>query len=210
MIDGHDRPTLVARLALRAALGLSLLGAACGGGGGAAGVNVDMLPAAFAGAYCDKIYGCCSEQQRMGNLFVGNDVGECKNILGTFLFLALPSIKASVSSGRSVYHADRMGACLEKLRAASCESLRTASVGFSGNDDCEAAFEPKVAVGGSCGDSADCIGGWCEGARNGTLGKCVATKADGQPCVVSDECTSGSCSGGSCGMPAAGASNLCE
>ena len=193
-------------------LAASLSGTVGCGGGDSSGdtggqtVAIEQLPAQFSKVLCDKIYMCCSASERMGNPFVGTDVASCQPFVGGLLTLVVPAIQQSVAKGRSVYHADRMGACLAKIRAAACSEAKMDSISIAA---CENALEPKVAIGGDCGDHGDCVGGWCNGAENMTLGKCVATKADGQPCLEDEECTSRSCNADGCGPRSPGSNALC-
>jgi hypothetical protein len=188
-------------------LGVLLLGA-CGGSSGDA--TLEGLPGAVARTVCQKTYMCCSAAERMNNPFVGSDVGSCQSMVGGFLTLVVPAIQDSVAKGRTVYHGDKMTSCLAALDAQSCDQARKSEVGADLTTACADAFEPRVAIGGGCADHGDCIGGWCEGAVNDTLGKCTLRKADGASCSDDQECTNGACSGLACGSKGSGqGSQLC-
>jgi hypothetical protein len=190
------------------ALGVLLLGA-CGGSGG--DVGLDGLPGALARTVCQKTYMCCTAAERMNNPFVGSDVGSCQSMVGGFLTLVVPGLQDSVAKGRTVYHPDKLTSCLAAIDAQSCDQARMSQVSDDLTAGCDGAFEPKVAIGGGCADHGDCIGGWCDGATDKTLGKCTLRKADGAPCLDAAECTNGGCTVGACGKPSSGdGTQLCQ
>lgn len=208
MIDTRTHSLFLRRITLVTSLAV----AACSSSGGSSNeaVTIERFPVEMGAAFCNRIYTCCTEAERMKSLFVGNTEAECRSSLAFFLQLFGPGLQDSVAKGRIAYHPDRASACLATLKATSCEQLRKTSVGFDTTAECRAALEPRVAIGGQCGGSADCVKGWCEGAVNGNLGKCMALKADGQACEDDDECTNGGCNAEVCGQPVAGEDALCE
>jgi hypothetical protein len=207
---------LLSLFTFTAAAGLS----ACGGSsepgtgspvGGGGSVALGSLPTELGKVMCEKIFACCSAAERMANPFIGSDVQMCQMTASGLLTLVLPAIQDSVNKGRAVYHPDRAGACIAKLKGLSCDQAKGISIGFNAAPECDSMIEGKVAIGGACADHGDCMGGFCEGAEGAMLGKCVATKADGMDCDEDEECSSGSCSvGGMCGQPASGGNALCE
>jgi hypothetical protein len=191
------------------ALGFVLL-ASCGGGDGTAGsVPLPQLPAEFSKVVCEKIYTCCSAAQRMGNPLIGKDQQGCQSSLSGFLSLVVPSIQDSVAKGRSTYDGDKLATCLAELRAQSCAQV-TMSSGLDVSAACNGAIAPKVALGGGCLQSAECVGGSCDGADDPKLGKCVARKAAGSDCFEDEECVDGACNQGKCGPPQPGSDALCQ
>jgi hypothetical protein len=196
------------------------MGGSGGGVGGSMGgadagtpsnVPLERMPTELARALCEKMYACCSPAQLMNNLFAGSNQQSCQTNLATLLTLAVPSIQESLTRGRATYHGDKLGTCLMKLRAQDCAQARMSNLEESAVPECEQFLEPKVALGGDCSDSGDCINSYCEGAIDAQLGKCAPKKQDGQTCEGDDQCASGSCGDAElCVAPMPGADELCE
>jgi hypothetical protein len=132
----------------------------------------------------------------------------CTDSVAGLLAMIVPDLQASVAAGRVAYHGDNFAACLNVAAALICPAARSGISAEGAMSSCAAAFEPKVAIGGDCADGAECINGWCDGVNNGTLGKCVAKKANGAGCGSDSECTSGGCDN-ICG-PRAPSGGLCQ
>lgn len=163
-------------------------------------VSLAMLTTELGKSFCEKTFMCCTAAQR--NPQFGTDVNTCQAFLSNALDAEYAGVRDGVANGRIGYDANKMGVCLTKIRGASCDVLS-----MPDPPECKEALMPKVPIGGGCGDSHDCIGGWCSQAS----GTCQALKADGQDCADDDECKSDSCNaGGKCGLPAAGANSLCN
>lgn len=119
------------------------------------------------------------------------------------------SVESSVASGRQVFRPEEFGACLRKLRSKPCGELSLDETNREGErrldafaqgtllKDCPA-FEPQVATGGTCANTADCQGGWCD-ITEGCSGMCRAYIPVSATCTSQDRCEKGSsCSGGRC------------
>jgi hypothetical protein len=192
----------------KAVLGVLVL-VSCGcGNGSAPAVPLQEVPAQVGQALCEKLYTCCSETERTANPVIGGDVSSCQTTVGLYFGEVVSDLQRSVSGGRTAYHADRMAGCLDQIRAQSCDEVKMGSLGLSLL--CNDSFEPKVARGGDCSGSSDCIDGWCDGAAGPALGKCAEKKADGADCVGGDECTAGGCDNLKCAKPKPGGDNLCN
>jgi hypothetical protein len=163
-------------------------------------VSLAMMTTELGKVFCEKIFKCCTAAQR--NPQFGTDVNTCQVFLSAALDSKFAGVRDGVANGRIGYDADKMGVCVAKVSRASCDLLN-----MPDPPECKEALVPKVPVGGGCGDSQDCIGGWCTQAT----GTCRALKADSQDCALDDECESDSCNAaGKCSPPSADANSLCQ
>lgn len=194
---------------------LALAGAALATAAGCSTSNnipLEAMPGELGKVFCEKIYGCCSAAERMDNPLIGKDQKSCETFTSGLLTLGFGGLQDSVAKGRAAYHADQMAACLQKLRGLSCAEARMGDVALDRNlPECAMAIEAKVAVGGACLDSADCIAGYCTGATDTEkLGVCMATKVDGQPCQDDEQCMNGACTNAACARKTSAPDNLCK
>jgi hypothetical protein len=147
-------------------------------------------------AACNKVYECCTPEERAANPFYGETAEQCALALGAFMSLALPILQQSIDSGRLVFHSDQSSGCLTQYSSTDCAALRSGdSADLLGQ--CETIFEPQVPLGGACAQDGECIGGYCEGATTDTDGECTAKKSDTIECSNDDECQSDYCDSGS-------------
>lgn len=163
-------------------LTLTLALASCGGGYGPAEFVTD-----YGKAICDKDFTCCSATD-----LAGKTRSECEQSYTGFMASAYESeVKAAESKGRLVFHADKAKACVTALKQATCASWPQA---YSEAEACVTqAIEPKVAIGGKCDMSGECIDGWCSGAvtddnGNTTDGTCAAFVGLGGTCTTDQDC----------------------
>jgi hypothetical protein len=207
-----------------ALLGLVAALAGCGKDDGP-GIALDDAPAEIARAVCPRAYGCCTPMQLMGNDQAGTDPASCEARTTEGFRKQLDGVKSSVRQDRVAYHGDKLAACLDFIRNASCEDLRRTDH-FSGLG-CEPWLEPKVAPAGVCGSDNECIDSFClqVGLGQGVCtplpnagapcheGRCghgllcdpsTKTCADAHPegamCTASTQCTTGNCAGSDGGM----------
>lgn len=174
--------------------------AGCGGdddGGGGGDVELDELSPIVASYQCDALFRCCdsAELEEELGFFDAETEEECTMVYAAFIegFL-VESLQASVDSGRLVYHADRMGACIDHLNGLSCEE-RAMSVSDSGfaAAGCQDPFEGQVANGDACASDEECQSDWCDGDSmdfegNVTEGVCGDPPGQGDACP-DFECT---------------------
>jgi hypothetical protein len=157
-------------------------------------IPLEKMAGELKSALCSRIYSCCSAEQRKGNARIGQDVASCEAMLDRKATLLLGDVHESVEGGRLVYHPAALTSCLTRLRSASCDELRMPADNVAIlTQACEGVFEPKVAPGGACSESWDCIGGWCQGDQGNLLDQCTALRADGEDCDEGLECRSGLC-----------------
>lgn len=174
--------------------------AGCGGGDG---ISPDQLAGEMGSAMCARFAECCTAEEFMEETLGAEDETECRQLFtGLFGALVTPVLEDSIASGRVVYHADRMGDCLDLMRSLSCTELNELEedVWLVG---CQDPFEGQVAIGGECANDWDCVSEYCSGDStdfegNVTFGACANAPAIGQPCD-DFECAGGAyCDGGTC------------
>jgi hypothetical protein len=181
-----------------------------GGSGGPIGATVALqdFGAAFAQVFCDKAYTCCTAAELMG---FPPTSAECQTTLAPELQMLATALQSSVTAGRIIYHGDKMAACLKATQAQSCADARTGMSVAGAMTNCDGAFEPKVALGSACTDSAECIGGFCGVTDpNAAMGICVAKVANGSPCGSDGMCTSDNCGASKVCEPPAPSGGLCQ
>jgi hypothetical protein len=166
-------------------VGLTVLVVGCGGGGGGySSVSLDQLPDAYSKVLCDQNFKCASTADIMGRT-----KQDCIDTNKGIIQLVVPSIRDSVTKGRSTYDAAASGACLTAMQNQSCDDWVKGTVEPAA---CANVTMPKVALDGACGGDGDCIGGYCDGADSSTNppkdGTCKATIAHGGQCTVADTC----------------------
>lgn len=167
---------------------------ACGGGDGGA-VEPDEIGEAIASIECARLFDCCDADELMSELGFGDidTPEECEQLLaGLSSGFLEPKIEAAIASGRLIYHADRMGDCVDAMAALSCaEAAAAQTEDFATFTGCEDPFEGQVADGGACADDVECQSGFCRGDStdfegNVTEGVCDAWPGDGDMCDFGD------------------------
>ncbi len=152
-------------------------------------LSLEELPSELAAVGCEKIYDCCSADEREGQIFIGSDVDECTSTMGALFSLISGQITASEKKGRVKYDGAAAAACMDQARAASCAEYDTM--------ECSTGITPLVAKGGACTENMECIDGICIGdddsADPEVEGTCGAALADGEDCVDDDDCSSEQC-----------------
>ena len=179
-------------------------------GAGDGGSPIEIAQAEFRKAVCDRIYGCCSAADRMGNDTIGTDAESCQDALEGETLFFLADIEASVTQGRVVYHADKMAACLDGLRTRGCDAIKMPAGDLDIIDMCDGVFEPKVPIGGSCLEYWDCIGGWCAGDLGDLKDTCTPRAEEGAVCDEGPECFTRICDDNKCVKRPAGSGSLCK
>ncbi len=153
--------------------------AACGGGG----LDIGDLDEALVDALCDRGARCGAYTSE----------ADCRDSLAG----NLTQIEQAVQSGRASYDADKAEACIDALRATSCD--RTAEDNRVDAAACDGAFRGTVADGGTCYQGVECVSGSCEvGDCNlaccvGVCDPTIAAAAIGQACPDGDCVDGGFC-----------------
>jgi hypothetical protein len=167
-------------------------------------IPLDRAPAVFADVICEKVFGCCSSEERGTSPFLSSQAG-CASGLTFLLGGIVPQAMTAMSKNRAMYDPAVLAMCLQQYQSRACSQLRMDG-GLSAYRNCKF-IKPLVAVGGACDQNLECINGYCMGAVPATMsdGVCAAKKANGQMCFEDDECTGGRCNPatGTCAMAAA-------
>jgi hypothetical protein len=183
------------RLATLVILGLT----ACGGGGSGGGdVTPDKLAGTLAHSSCSKLSSCCTADEFKAQTLGATSEAQCEALIGGFGELFAKTLQDSISKGRVIYHADRMGDCIAVIDAASCieyQNFTSGSFPGGSGSGCQDPFEGQVVMGGDCAQDFDCTSAYCSGDsvdQNGTItfGKCAVLPPIGQPCDDSN-CAAG-------------------
>jgi hypothetical protein len=180
-------------------LGVMMVG--CGGGGDDddGPVPPDRVGEELGQANCERLFDCCDAQELMDELGIANvdTVQECAALYAGFASSFFePKIEAAIASGRLVYHADRMRACIAALEAMSCsESAMAMNSDFGEFTGCADPFEGQVPDGMPCADDMECQSDFCRGDStdfqgNVTEGVCGPPPTAGVECDFS-ECATG-------------------
>lgn len=150
------------------------------GTGGMVGTNVAIndYANAFAQTVCARMGECCGGVPAGCVMTLTQSIGEI-----------VTAYTPSINAGKIGYRGDKVAACLTTLKLASCTTFKVGSTTTNVFRDCDAAFEPKVPVGGACEDSVECLGGWC--AAQGMT--CMARFPNGSQCLDDPHCQSDFC-----------------
>lgn len=174
-----------------AAISAVLAASACEGSSTAfsdTGIALDEVPAKYAAELCAAYESCVSKE--VYALFTnGSDCAE--QIERRLLNGEFPQYQALIDAGRMRYDGTKVQACLDALRAKTCETLNERPI-----PACDAALDGTVALGGACDLSGECEGAaFCQAQAGTCPGQCVAPLVAGQDCAADDQCASGlSCS----------------
>jgi hypothetical protein len=191
-----------------------------GSGGGPAGADagtydappvpttipLQMAPALVAGVVCAKVYACCQPTEPVRALTMTQ--ATCDALLSGTLASLMAQANAAIGRGRAAYDPDALATCLMRYTDLSCPDARSTG-GLSAYRMCDF-VKPLVPVGGACQNHVECIGGYCANAAAGVDGSCAARKANGEACMIEDECQGRRCANlrcadaqveGLCGLP---------
>jgi hypothetical protein len=146
------------------------------------GISLEAAPAEIAKAVCPKAYSCCVASQLMGNDLAGTDEASCEAKTTTGFRNQLNGVKSSVSKKRSRYRGDKMQACVDFIRSATCDQLRRTNH-FSGLE-CDPYVEPLVAPGDKCGNDYECVGGFCAKEDKAAEGICKTFPILAESCAT--------------------------
>jgi len=159
------------------------------GAGGQPGLPLANTPLTFATAVCEKIWSCCSMEER-AMLVAGMTTQDCADAFQASLTLDVAEYTLAVTAGRAVYDGVMFEACLRDYGERQCDVIRA-----NETIQCFDAVRPLVPWGGTCGADFECMDGYCDGASGAAYpdGKCAARKQNGAMCRDHEECASGHC-----------------
>jgi hypothetical protein len=161
----------------------AVLAAGLAGCGEVDGIPIEKTSTDFAKAICPKAYDCCTPEQLMPNKdLAGTTEPECEVKTADHFRSRMQTMQASQNAGRARFDQEQVDACLEAIRASNCSQLQTIR-SLSGLPACDSSFAtPLVAIGGTCGQDYECIGGVCQKAAGAWEGVCVAGASIGGSC----------------------------
>jgi len=172
----------------RVGIGIAFL-VGCGGGGSSS-VSIDNFAQKYAEALCEKNFTCCDQAE-----LTGKTQSQCVSDNSAVLSLLISEIKSSQAQNRASYSATASGTCVDSLKAMSCDEFKQGSQ--ANMAACMALIMPKVAMGGACTQSYECVTENCEGAdtstdppTEGTCGPAPTVASVGASCATA-ECVGG-------------------
>ena len=165
----------------------SALAAVLVGCGGVSGIPIEKTATDFSKAICSAAYKCCTPDTLMGNSAAGMSEAECEMKTADNFRSQLQTMQDSENHGRSKFDQKQVDACLDALRAASCETLTSIRT-LSGIPECNSTFAtPEVFVGGTCGQDFECMNSVCVKEPMAWEGTC------GEGAPIGASCTTNHC-----------------
>ena len=165
----------------------SALAAVLVGCGGVSGIPIEKTATDFSKAICSAAYKCCTPDTLMGNSAAGMSEAECEMKTADNFRSQLQTMQDSENHGRSKFDQKQVDACLDALRAASCETLTSIRT-LSGIPECNSTFAtPEVFVGGTCGQDFECMNSVCLKQPMAWEGTCGEGAPIGASCTT-DHC----------------------
>ena len=156
-----------------------------------AGIELPDLPAQVGHAICEQRFACCSAAERDRAGFAPDAVTCAQRFVNAFN-LALPEYERSIDSGRAGYDGAALAGCLAAYRALGCAAARVGVPTAISVAGCPYLIA-KVALGGACRQSFECVAGYCAGVGLSNDGVCTPLKPDGADCLSPDQCQHGEC-----------------
>lgn len=164
------------------------------GGDGSGTIELDNLGLELAVTSCSKQFECCTDAEIMeqfdGITYDGQPIAteqQCVDFANAFFTsFAVGQYKQSLAKGRIEYDGAAAADCVAALERLTCAELSTGSLATV-TVSCRPFIIPKVADGGACAQSYECISDNCEGASNplgepSTDGACKPMPTAGQAC----------------------------
>ncbi|TDP71903.1 hypothetical protein DFR33_108117 [Bradymonas sediminis] len=153
-----------------------------------ASIAVEQWSSAYAAAICEQAFSCCSTEEILlafGRYYSDyQSEAQCRVEFGSIMSLNNQLRVNAVAAGRMEYNADTAAECLRELQRRSCAET---IIPLDGSiDACEHVFRAKVADGGECSASEECVEGhYCVGLEFGNtdkLGLCRPRTGAGDDC----------------------------
>jgi hypothetical protein len=157
--------------------------------GGQPGLPLSNTALSFATAACDRIFDCCSPEER-GMLVAGMTEQDCTDAFQASIELDVAEYSAAILANRAIYDGVMFQTCLDDYGSRDCQVLRE-----SEKIQCFDAVRPNVMFAGSCGAHFECVEGYCDGGSGSARpdGTCAQRKPNGAVCLEPEECESGHC-----------------
>lgn len=167
---------------------IALLCAVAACGDGATGIALESAPEAYASAYCERALACCETSELQAMLGSGVvDVASCEAFVArVFGNEFIDDTTRAVAMGRARYDGDAMAACVDHLRADTCEHAARVLRLMTFPQECAAVRIGEVAIGAECDHEFQCASGACTGGADHTPGRCEEPAAIGAPCPTGD------------------------
>ncbi len=171
-------------------LSLALFAACDSDNNSGSGIAATQIDESLANTYCEVLSDCAltGDAAVFGALAAASDLNACRTFFTRFFEEKRTSLEGRVTSGANTYDSAAFAQCLTDMKAA-CDLVEISR--------CEAAFEGKVALGGTCESDLDCAGdARCSVSRSSgdacTTAVCIARVAAGQACVSDSDCNQSS------------------
>jgi hypothetical protein len=138
------------------------------------------FPGQLASALCTKLQQCCVSQSD-----AGFSLATCNSDIEPYGWSGSSFGSGFLSGGRMTLNTAAAAACLNDVANIDCSAnVVTSAQATSLYNDCYGALQGIATTGQICRGSPECAPGLFCGLPNdgGTLGTCLALKANGQPC----------------------------
>jgi len=168
-----------------------------GDGGPDAAATIPLLraPSAYASAYCERVFGCCSTGELV-ELFPAaqppiTDLAGCREyVTRVFGNEFVDDTMRAEAAGHARYDGVAMAACVEHLRGDACDHLARVLRLMILPAECPPVRIALAEPGSECDHDFQCTTTYCEGGTETELGVCRALPALGQTCPDS-RCVAG-------------------
>lgn len=182
----------------------------CANGGECTGVTDGLELTKYSDAYCEWVFGCCSEDEARATLGQGaKDEDSCKSMfaqlliransvptapgMATFNSVTFGQLAARLQAGRIKLDADALEACIE-LENRVCNDAEPVAPGEcvegEGSSPCDEVMIGLQKEGESCASQDECEHGlFCSGGTGAVDGVCVVEAKLNDACQIETDCT---------------------
>lgn len=123
----------------------------------------------LAGAYCEKLYGCCTTEELAAELAFYDpeptDIPSCVELFVGLLEYEATGIASAAEAGSLVFDEGAISGCAQAIRDAACDQWWEGGDPFRDlveDPACAAIVTPQVADGGACSHDRECISDRCD------------------------------------------------
>lgn len=155
---------------------------------GPAVVPLDEAPAAYAAAYCERIFACCDAGE-VGAQFPSadppvTDIASCEmHVARIFGNEFIDDTRRAIAARTADYDPAAMWGCAAQLRAGECPQLARVFQLMVFPESCPTVRPPRVATGGDCDHDFQCESSLCVGGGATQAGRCEERPEAGKPCL---------------------------